>query len=193
MIKVDFKRLFMRLWGVIVNPRQAWSDILEENPRQDVAMTFVFPLTCLCGLAILLGRVVRDGFADGAFLYAFIDSVVACLGLVVGFYLSTAVVDLLSVRYLQQEPDRKRSVILVGYSFSVVFALTLLVGLFPEWVLFKWVLQFYVVYVVWAGAEVVMQLDEDRRMTFSLLTSASILLIPFLIQFVFNKLSLIFG
>ena len=183
----------MRLWALIVNPRQAWSDILEEEPRQDVAMSFVFPLTCLCGLAILLGRVARDGFADGAFMYAFTDAVIACLGLVVAFYLTSAVVDRLSVKYLQQEPDRRRSALLVGYSFAVVFALTLLVGLFPEWVLFKWVLQFYVVYVVWVGAEVVMKLDEDRRMTFSLLTSASILLIPFLIQFVFNKLSLIFG
>ena len=81
----------------------------------------------------------------------------------------------------------------MGYSFSVVFALTIVVGLFPEWVLFKWVLQFYVVYVVWVGADVLMHIDEDRRMTFSLITSAAILLIPFLIQLVFNKLSFIFG
>ena len=183
----------MRLWTLIVNPRQAWSDILEEEPRQDVAMTFVFPLTCCCGLAILIGRLIRDGFADGAFLNAFADSAIACLGLIAAFYLASAVADRLCTRYLQQENNKSLSAILVGYSFSVLFALTIVVGLFPEWVLFKWVLQFYVVYVVWAGAEVIMQIDEDRRMTFCLLTSAAILLIPFLIQFIFNKLSFIFG
>ena len=183
----------MRLWGLIVNPRQAWNDILEETPRQDVAMTFVFPLTCCCGLAILIGRLVRDGFVDGAFLNAFADSIIACLGLIVAFYLASAVADLLCNRYLHQEVDKNMSAILVGYSFSVLFALTILIGLFPEWVLFKWVLQFYVVYVVWGGAEVVLHLDEDRRMTFSLLTSAAILLIPFVIQLVFNKMSFIFG
>ncbi len=193
MIKVDFKRLFLRLWALIVNPRQAWSDILEEDPRQDVAMTFVFPLTCCCGLAILIGRLIRDGFAEGGFLNAFADAAIACLGLVAAFYLATAIVDQLSIRLLKQEPDKKLSALLVGYSFAVVFALTMLVGLFPAWVLFKWVLQFYVVYVVWVGAEVLMHIDEDRRMTFSLLTSAAILLIPFLIQLIFNKMPLAFG
>lgn len=106
---------------------------------------------------------------------------------------STAIVDQLSIRLLKQEPDKKLSALLVGYSFAVVFALTMLVGLFPAWVLFKWVLQFYVVYVVWVGAEVLMHIDEDRRMTFSLLTSAAILLIPFLIQLIFNKMPLAFG
>jgi len=193
LIKVDFKRLFLRLWGLIVNPRQAWSDILEEEPRQDVAMTFVFPLTCCCGLAILIGRLVRDGFADGAFLNAFADSVIACLGLIAAFYLASAVADWFCGRYLQLENGKRNASLLVGYSFSVLFALTIVVGLFPEWVLFKWVLQFYVVYVVWVGADVLMHIDEDRRMTFSLITSAAILLIPFLIQLVFNKLSFIFG
>lgn len=156
-------------------------------------MTFVFPLTCCCGLAILIGRLVRDGFADGAFLNAFADSVIACLGLIAAFYLASAVADWFCGRYLQLENGKRNASLLVGYSFSVVFALTIVVGLFPEWVLFKWVLQFYVVYVVWVGADVLMHIDEDRRMTFSLITSAAILLIPFLIQLVFNKLSFIFG
>lgn len=124
---------------------------------------------------------------------AFADAAIACLGLVAAFYLATAIVDQLSIRLLKQEPDKKLSALLVGYSFAVVFALTMLVGLFPAWVLFKWVLQFYVVYVVWVGAEVLMHIDEDRRMTFSLLTSAAILLIPFLIQLIFNKMPLAFG
>ena len=171
-----------------MNPRQAWSDIVEENPRKDVTTTFVFPLICCCGLAILIGRVVRDGFADGAFMNAFIECAIACLGLIVAFYLSTVLVDWLSNRYLHQTPDRKLSSQLVGYSFAVVFALTMVIGLFPEWVLFKWVLQFYVAYVVWVGAEVMMKLDDEHRMTFSLTVSAGILLIPFLIQLILNKL-----
>lgn len=192
MTKVDFKQLFLRLWQLLVNPRLAWSDILEEKPRKDVAMTFVFPLVSCCALAILLGRVIRDGFADGAFLNAFADGVVAGLGLVVAYYLAAALADQLCTRYLQQ-PDRKLSSLLTGYSLAVTFALTIVVGLFPEWVLFKWVLQFYVVYVVWVGADTVMHIDEDRRMTFTLLVSAVILLVPFIIQLTFNKLSFVFG
>ena len=123
----------------------------------------------------------------------FAEAVVACLGLVVAFYLSMAVVGWAAPRYLHVETDRRETTRLVGYSFAVVFALTLLVGLFPAWVMFKWVLQFYVVYVVWVGADVMLQIGEDRRMTFSLMVSAVILLVPFLIQTIFNKLSLAFG
>jgi len=191
-VKVDFKKLFLRLWRLMVSPRQEWEAIREESPRPDVLMTFFFPLTCCCGLAVLLGRLVREGFVS-TFMSAFAEAVVACLGLVVAFYLSMAIVGWLGTRYLHVETDRRDTTLLVGYSFAVVFALTMLVGLFPEWVLFKWVLQFYVVYVVWVGADVVMQLGEDRRMTFSLLVSAVILLVPFLIQTVFNKLSLALG
>jgi len=193
LIKIDFKQLFLRLWTLLVNPRQAWSDILEEKPQQDVAMTFVFPLSCCCALAILLGRVVRDGFADGAFLGAFADAVIACLGLIAAYYIAAYFADQWRTRYLHLDADSRSASLLVGYSLAVVFALTLLVGLFPEWVLFKWVLQFYIVYVVWVGADIVMHIDEEQRMTFSLLTAGVILLVPFLIQFIFNKLSFIFG
>jgi len=191
-VKVDFKKLFLRLWRLLVSPRQEWEAIREESPRPDMLMTFFFPLTCCCGLAVLLGRLLREGFGS-AFMSGFAEAVVACLGLVVAFYLSMAVVGWAAPRYLHMETDRRDTTLLVGYSFAVVFALTLLVGLFPAWVMFKWVLQFYVVYVVWVGADVMLQIGEDRRMTFSLMVSAVILLVPFLIQTIFNKLSLAFG
>lgn len=193
-MKIDYKALFRRVWNLLLHPRETWQEIADEdNERRDVAMAFVFPLICFCGLATLIGRVVREGFADGAFMDSFMDTCILCFALMGTYYLSAWAINTLRMRYLQDTDDMPLAFTFTAYAMVVGFALTMLVGLFPELQLFKLILQFYVVYVVWLGTEVLLQVDEDKQMAFSLIVSAVILLVPFLLQLVFDKLTFIFG
>ncbi|GAE21406.1 hypothetical protein JCM10003_851 [Bacteroides pyogenes JCM 10003] len=50
-------------------------------------------------------------------------------------------------------------------------------------------MQFYIVYVVWEGAPIVMKVKENDRLKYTLLSSALLILCPAAIEFVFNKLT----
>ena len=190
-MKIDYKALFVRAWSLIVRPRQTWEEIMQESPRKEVGTTFVWPLICLCGMAVLIGGVIRDGFADGAFWETMADSCIQCVVLFDSFYFVAWGLNMLRVRYQKADDDMPLCTLFAGYAMVVVFALALLTALFPSLLLFKLVLQFYVVYIVWQGADLVLGVDEERRMTFSLVASAIILLVPFILQFIFDKLSLL--
>ena len=76
---------------------------------------------------------------------------------------------------------------------GVVFVAEVLVVLFPQFFIFKWVLQFYVCYIVWEGSDVIWGVDEDKRLVFMAITSAAIVFSPVIIRMVFNTLSNLLG
>ena len=51
-----------------------------------------------------------------------------------------------------------------------------------------WLFQFYIVYVVWEGAPILMQVEEKVRLKYTLFSSVLLILCPTVIQFVFSKL-----
>ena len=78
-----------------------------------------------------------------------------------------------------------------GYALVVSFLLKIITGLLPDFSIIGWLLQFYIVYVVWEGAPIVMQVEEKNRLRFTILSSLLLILCPAVIQFVFNKLTAI--
>ena len=64
-------------------------------------------------------------------------------------------------------------------------------GLLPDFRIIAWLLQFYIVYVVWEGAPIMMKVEEKQRLKYTLLSSVLLILCPTVIQFVFNKLTAI--
>ena len=52
-------------------------------------------------------------------------------------------------------------------------------------------LQFYIVYVVWEGASTLMEVEEKDRLRFTIISSILLIACPMLIQFIFNKLTMV--
>ena len=61
-----------------------------------------------------------------------------------------------------------------GYALVVPFLLQIVTGLLPDFRIIAWLLQFYIVYVVWEGAP---YNDEGRRKT-------TVEIHPFIVRFV---------
>ena len=76
-------------------------------------------------------------------------------------------------------------------ALSFALARLMWVGVLPDFSIIGWLLQFYIVYVVWEGAPIVMQVEEKNRLRFTILSSLLLILCPAVIQFVFNKLTAI--
>ena len=74
---------------------------------------------------------------------------------------------------------------------AVPFLLQIVTGLLPDFRIIAWLLQFYIVYVVWEGVPALMGVEEKLRLRYTLFSSALLILCPTVIQIVFNKLTAI--
>ena len=186
---MDYKELFQRLFALIASPKKAWIEISTESPRRDVMGSFVYPLIALCGIAILLNTFIRDGLSRSVYQPALMDMCRYCISLCGGFFLAAWLLDTLKQKYLEHATDMPCAQLFVGYTMGVVFLSEILAILFPQFFIFKWILQFYVLYVVWEGCDVFFTVSEDKRLTFSALTSAAVVFSPAIIRALFNILS----
>ena len=186
---MNYKELFKRLFLLITSPKKAWVEISSESPRRDVMGTFVYPLIALCGLAVLLGKLMGDGVKRLTFHTAAIDICSYCVALFGGFFLASWLLDILKQKFVGHETDLPGSQLFVGYTMGVVFLSEILAILFPQFFIFKWILQFYTLYIVWEGCDILFAIAEDKRLTFTVLTSIAVVFSPAIIRTLFNMLS----
>ena len=186
---MNYKELFHRLFSIIASPKKAWIEISTESPRRDVMGSFVYPLIALCGIAVLLNTFFRDGLARNVYQPALMDMCRYCVSLFGGFFLASWLLDILRQKLLEHTTDMPSSQIFAGYAMGVVFLAEILAILFPQFFIFKWILQFYVVYVTWEGCDVLFSIPEDKRLTFTALSSVVVIFSPAIIRALFNTLS----
>ena len=190
---MNYKELFQRLFALIASPKKAWVEISSESPRHDVMATFVYPLIALCGLAVLFNKLMGDGLERLTFQTAAMDICSYCVALFGGFFLAAWLLDLVRQKLLKHDSDMAGAQIFVGYAMGVVFVAEILSILFPQFFIFKWILQFYVLYVVWEGSEIIFTMPEKDKLTFTILTSVAVIFSPVVIRVLFNLISNILG
>lgn len=190
---MDYKELFRRLIAIIISPRKAWEEIVTESPRKDVTQAFVYPLVALGGLAVLVGAMLEKGLKRMTFHEAMMDICGYCIALFGGFFMASYLVDIVTQKYLKRQSDMPLANLFVGYAMGVVFVADMLVMLFPQFFIFKWVLLIYVCYIVWEGSDVVLAVEEDKKLVYMAVSSIAIIFSPTIIGMLFNTLSKLLG
>lgn len=173
------KPLFVRLWRLLLHPSEEWQSLASLSPQPDPLRSFVLPLSLLCGAATLLGCLLQGGVAAASIVVE-VCAVVASLLLT--YALAAVVANILLVRMLHVGEDRSACQMLVAHSMAVCMVLTFITELFPQLILFRWILQFYIVYLLWEGTTRFLSLDDDDRMKFSVAVAALILLLSYLLE-----------
>lgn len=190
---MNYKELFKRLSAIITSPRKAWVEIATESPRRDVTATYVYPLVALGGLVMLVSALFHDGLQRMTFHAAMMEICSYCISLFGGFFLASYLFDLVAQKFLQRQSDMALANIFVGYAMGVVFVADMLVALFPQFFIFEWVLLLYVCYVVWEGCDVLLAVEEEKRVVYMAITSALIIFSPAIIGALFDTLSNLLG
>ena len=190
---MDYKELFRRIGTLIVAPKKAWVELVTESPRRDVMAVFVYPLIAFCGLAVLLSAFLHDGLKREVYQPALMDMLSCCIALFGGFFLASYLLNTMLQRYLHRNADMPLAQLFVGYAMGSVFLAEILFVLFPQYFLFWWFLRIYTTIVVWEGCEVILGVEEEKRLVFTGLATASIVFSPVVIQWVFNTLSNLLG
>ena len=191
---MNYKELFDRALLLISSPARAWEEIRLEEDRRKVFTAFVYPMIGLCGLSVFIGSLLVKGWSGPqSFQYAMTQCCAVAVSLFAGYFLAAYLIDELRVRMLMQEKDIFLSRQFAGYALVVHFLLQIVIGILPDFGIIALLLQFYIVYVVWEGTDVLLHIDEKKRLSFTLLTSLALLASPMFIEMVFNRLLIVFS
>ena len=187
---MNYKDLFRRIGLLISEPEKAWKEISMDADKRNVQIGFVYPLIGFCGISVFIGTLWGNMSGPMIFQTAMMKCGAIFISLFAGFFLATYLVQLVNRKYLRREYAVDTVQQFVGYSMVVSFLLIFINGLFNISFLY-WLLMFYTIYVVYIGARILLNVQEDKMTGYSLLTSFIIFCCPIIISFIFNKLSIV--
>lgn len=187
---MDYKTLLQTIKILISSPAKAWEEISLEQDRQKVFTSFVYPMIGLCAFSVFLGSLITNGWGGPeGFQLAMAncsESVVALFG---GCFLSAYAINELYVRLFHGTTNLPLMRQFTGYAMVVIFLITIFTALFTDLTVIGWMLQFYIVYIVWEGVPFMLPIDEKDRFRFTIFASIVLLICPALIHIIFNKLT----
>ncbi len=183
---MNYKELFNRVRMLLSSPAKAWREIAGETDGRKVLGTFVYPMIGLCGLSVFIGTFIGNTTGVVAFQVAMTRCCGVFVSLFGGYFLAVYLLGRLGNRMFRIESGQENR--LVGYSMVVTFVLCIIDGLFSLSLL-RWILQFYMLFVVFEGSRTLMRVEETKLTRYTLVASLVIIACPILIQFIFDKLS----
>ena len=188
---MNYKELFKRVFLLISSPAKAWEEISLEEDRRMVMSTFVYPMIAFCGLAVFIGTLIGIGLGGQALQIAMTNCCATFVALFGGYFLVVYLTNQYEVKVLKLPSRLGHCYQFIGYAMVMTFVLDIVSGLFPSFLLLHLIFQFYVVYIVWEGAERVMCIEEKKRLFYTIVISLLIIGAPMIIQMIFTKLSVL--
>lgn len=187
---MDYKKLFEQVLALISMPAKAWDAIAEQNKGREIMTAFVYPLIGLCGLSEFIGTFLGRDLSVMMFQIALTRCCAVAVALFGGFFLAIYLLNRITARMFGWGSQYERIQVFVGYSMTVTFVLNIISGLVSI-VLLHWILQLYTMVLVFEGAKRWLKVPETKLTSFSVVATLCILISPAVIEFVFNKLSVI--
>ncbi|WP_307757742.1 YIP1 family protein [uncultured Mediterranea sp.] len=189
---MNYKELLNITLRLISSPAQAWEEIRLEEDRRKVFTAFVYPMIGLCGLSVFIGALLTMGWGGPqSFQYAMTRCCACAVALFGGYFLAAYLINEISIRWMSMPGRLPLVQQFAGYSLVVVFLLRIILGILPDFQVIAMLLQFYTVYIVWEGCARLLSVSDVHRLRFTLMASVLLIVCPSLIEWVFNKLTVV--
>ena len=174
---MDYKSILQIALRLISSPARAWEEIrLQTDPRR-VFTAFVYPMIGLCGLSVFIGTLVDYGWGGPqSFQLAMTRCCAVAVALFGGYFLAAWLINAFCTRFLH---------------LVVLFLLRIILGILPDFQIIALLLQFYTLYIVWEGSRALLDIVEADRLRFTLVSTLLLILCPWLIEWVFNELTVL--
>ena len=183
---------------LISSPAKAWEEIRLEEDRRKVFTAFVYPMIGLCGLSVFIGSLLAKGWGGPeSFQYAMTQCCAVAVSLFGGYFLAAYLINGMRVKMFMMDSDMPLTQQFAAYCRTLISldcccsSMILKSGILPDFNIIGLLLQFYIVYVVWEGASTLMKVEEKDRLRFTIISSILLIACPMLIQFIFNKLTMV--
>ncbi len=174
-----YKEIFRWVVAIISQPARAWEALRQKEEKGDEFLSrFVYPLIGLVTVAAFVGMLfTRKEFDVELALKVAVRTLVSTLG---GFFLAAYLLNELWQGVFKRAKDMRLCQRFVGYASSLMFALNIVLVLFPEFFFLR-IFLLYTCYIVWEGAAAYMQVEEAVRLKFVVFATVLVLLTPWLI------------
>lgn len=178
-----YKEITRTIIILIFNPVEAWKQLVQYKDKDldGFQKHYLYPLFGLVVLAAFLGLWINiKGAGLENSLKKAIQTAVFLLG---GFYFAVYLLNELWIRIFHRDSSIELLQKFVGYSSSLLFAVNMMMMLIPQ----LFFLLFFLLYtfkIVWEGADIYLQVEQEERMKFSVLASCCILGCPYIVYFV---------
>lgn len=181
---------------LIISPQKGWEDVEDRDTRADgrpgdIDIRYQYtrcflPLILLCALSAFI-RVAYEGGID--FLGALQMVIIQFFSLFLSYHIAVYAFSILMPRILGTErtPDQRRDALMVMYCISVIALIFLLGNVIKVRLALISFLPFYVMFIIWKGAEFV-GVPERNIGAFMLLAAASVLGAVYGLSFLFTIL-----
>lgn len=187
---MDYKKLFHKIIALLLSPGKTWTEISEGGEERNILGNFVYPLIGLCGLAEFIGAFLGRDITPDVFQNALRSCCALAVALFGGFFLAAYLIEAIGKRWFAVDYPKLMLHIFVGYSMVVTFVLDMVSSFFPIAIL-HWILQLYTLFVVFEGARRFLRVPEAKLTSYTLASTLFILLSPAVIEYIFNKLTVI--
>ena len=189
---MDYKSILQIALRLISSPARAWEEIrLQTDPRR-VFTAFVYPMIGLCGLSVFIGTLVDYGWGGPqSFQLAMTRCCAVAVALFGGYFLAAWLINAFCTRFLHRPSDLPGAWQFSGYALVVLFLLRIILGILPDFQIIALLLQFYTLYIVWEGSRALLDIVEADRLRFTLVSTLLLILCPWLIEWVFNELTVL--
>lgn len=172
------KRLLHLNIQLLTQPAKSWLHISRSNERAAMFNGFLYPMIALCCLATFFGGVLGSSSGTESIYPALIHMGVQFFSIFFSYHLIAIAVSGITSRFYNKDFNRNVTDCLTGYSMVVVLLLNICLGLFPNFRIIGWIAQFYTVKIVWDGVAVLMRINEEHRLGYTMLVSILIIFTP---------------
>lgn len=184
MIYLDF--IFEKAKQVVINPNKAWQEIkAEETNITSLIKEYVLPFAILGALTSLIGNSFRYSFFTTLIL-AFVLFLIPIFDIIISNIIIKGILTL-----FKREIHKDMIAKLVVYSYTPILLSAIIASLHPL-LYFLGFLGVYIVYLLWTGVPVMIEIDLKERAGFVVLSTfiifaTRIVLLILLIYLLFPK------
>lgn len=171
--------LIERVKNILITPKTEWDVINGETATpQSLLMSYVIPLAVVAAVGPLLTGLLWAG--AWGFKYYLITAIIALVAQVVGFYVSTIIIDLLAPSF-GSEKNINKSAQLVAYSGTPSYIASLLsfipiIGFLIS--IAGWV---YGIYIMYLGIGPLKKTPEDKKVVYMIVAFVIMVAIYFIV------------
>ncbi|NLA24031.1 MAG: hypothetical protein GX879_03605 [Bacteroidales bacterium] len=170
---------------LMINPPKAWRQIRkQEQSFKDVFFKKVLLIIAVTTLCRFVGESLSTA-NTASFLYIFLDSFLFFVYNVLAFYVLSLILNAILPNYGSKKNIAKVSNLLI-YSLTLYYFVISIASLFPS-LLFLYILPIYCFFILWYGVQQMLNLHEEGKLGYYIITVILMIGIYTIFYFVIKK------
>ena len=171
--------LIERAKNILITPKTEWLVVDTETATpQSILMNYVLPLAIISSLGKILSGLLPSAFLGTYLIWV---AVVGFISIIIGFYISVYVIDMLAPSF-GSEKNLGKSAQLVAYSNTPVWVagfLSFIPGIGVLLAIAGWV---YSIYLFYNGLGILKRTPEDKKVVYMVVAFIVMIAITFIIS-----------